>query len=163
MEQGRFGTHQNLQGLIENWSLRIGHWPLNSASATAQWPSSWRFQSASPIMSDLLTPASRRRFPVAGSGKSLPRGPQNVKEQARERRTRATLPQFYGNATFIFSEFTAEHAGQRIIHGRIPFFSPSSLATQWLGGGAESLELALFCHQHNCFRCDLVRFGAIWC
>ena len=54
---------------------------------------------------------SRRRFPVAGSGKSLGRGPQNVKEQARERRTRATLPQFYGNATFIFSEFTAEHAG----------------------------------------------------
>jgi hypothetical protein len=27
-------------------------------------------------------PASRRRFPVAGSGKSLPRGPQHVKEQA---------------------------------------------------------------------------------
>jgi hypothetical protein len=47
-------------------------------------------------------PASRCRFPVAGSGKSLPRGPQNVKEQARERRTVSILPRFGGNATFIF-------------------------------------------------------------
>ena len=45
-------------------------------------------------------PTSRRRFPVAGSGKSLP-PLQNVKEQARERRTEATLPLFGGTATFI--------------------------------------------------------------
>jgi hypothetical protein len=48
-------------------------------------------------------PASRRRFPVAGSGKSLPRGPQNVKEQAPERRTVSILPHFSGTATFIFT------------------------------------------------------------
>ena len=48
-------------------------------------------------------PASRRRFPVAGSGESLPRGPQNVKEQARERRTRTILPHVRGTATFIFT------------------------------------------------------------
>jgi hypothetical protein len=53
LEQGRFGTHQNLQALIENWSLRIGHWQLSSASPTAQWPSRWRFQSAGSIMFEL--------------------------------------------------------------------------------------------------------------
>jgi hypothetical protein len=59
LEQGRFGRHQNLQGLIENWSLKIGRWPLNSASPAAQfpflsfqWPSRWRFQSASPTLFD---------------------------------------------------------------------------------------------------------------
>jgi hypothetical protein len=48
-------------------------------------------------------PTSRRRFPVAGSGKSLPRGPQNVKERAHERHTGFILPQFRGTATFILT------------------------------------------------------------
>jgi len=38
LEQGRLGTQQNWQALIENWSLKIGHWPSNSAFPAAQWP-----------------------------------------------------------------------------------------------------------------------------
>jgi hypothetical protein len=26
------GAHQSLQAFIENWSLKIGHWPLDCAS-----------------------------------------------------------------------------------------------------------------------------------
>jgi hypothetical protein len=125
MEQGRFGTHENLPALIENWSLKIGHWPLNSAFPAAQWPfinfqwpSRWRFRWRQDVgggaqMAILRRIAQercgpRRQHPAAVSrsqapGKSLPRGLQNVKEQARERHTRCTLPLFRGNATFIFT------------------------------------------------------------
>jgi len=41
-----------------------------------------------------IIPASPAPFPL-----------QNVKEQARERRTRAILPRFDGNTTFIFHLF----------------------------------------------------------
>jgi hypothetical protein len=169
LEQGRFGRHQNLQALIENWSLRNGHWQLNTATPTAQWPSRWRFQSAGSIMFDLRLqhPAAvKRQLAIAcdylrlyryrpglnqpqfwvfstalaaaflaggwlreiharskrpchkGAGLSRhsfsdggslaeagqhsffsPFALQNVKEQARERPTRATLPCFNGNAT----------------------------------------------------------------
>jgi hypothetical protein len=84
--------------VIENWSLAIEIRLPNRSMA---------FKNALPErhldMFNLPPPASRCRFPAAGSGKSLPRSPQNVKEQARERHTRATLPRFDGTATFIFT------------------------------------------------------------
>jgi hypothetical protein len=64
---------------------------------------------------DALTPlpSDGRGWPrgrvrvIAGRGRpSL----QNVKEQARERRTESTLPRFYGNANNILHECTADHA-----------------------------------------------------
>jgi hypothetical protein len=69
LEQGRFGAQQNLQALIENWPLKIGHWPLNSVFPVAQWPfrnfpwpSRWRWQSAGSIKFD-----PRRQHPAADS------------------------------------------------------------------------------------------------
>ena len=77
---------RNLQALIENWSSKIGHWQLNSASSTAQWPfigsqlpSRSRFQSAPSIVFDprlvirscfCAVPWSFRRpaLPVAEAG-----------------------------------------------------------------------------------------------
>jgi hypothetical protein len=38
LEQGRFGTLRNLPALIENWSLKIGHWQLNPSARAAQLP-----------------------------------------------------------------------------------------------------------------------------
>jgi hypothetical protein len=95
-----------LQALIENWSLNIGHWQLNSAFPTTQGP----FEAHRAIWPRIARARWRPRlqhpaadFPVAGSGESLPPGLQNVKEQARERRTGCILPPFNGTATFIFT------------------------------------------------------------
>jgi hypothetical protein len=70
LEQGRFGTHQNLQALIENRSLKIGHWQLKSASPTAQWPSRMRFRSATSMVSD-----PRFEHPAAVSRSQAPGNP----------------------------------------------------------------------------------------
>jgi hypothetical protein len=77
LEQGCLGTHQNLQALIENWSLKIGHWPLNSSFPAPQWPfidfqwpSRWRYQSATSIPFD-----PRLEHPAAASRSQAPGNP----------------------------------------------------------------------------------------
>jgi hypothetical protein len=98
LEQGRFGTQQNLQALIEKWSLKIGHWPLNSASPTApgrfinfQWPSRWRLQSAGPVMFD-----PGLEHPAAESRPQAPGNPsREVREMSKNRRVSAAQITYY--------------------------------------------------------------------
>jgi hypothetical protein len=109
LEQGRFGTPQNLQRLIENWSLKIGHWQLNSASPTAQWPSSWRFRSASSIMFDLCL-----ERPAAVCRPQAPGNPfREVREMSKNRRLSAAQVAYYhslvGLRHLFFHKFTADH------------------------------------------------------
>jgi hypothetical protein len=85
LEQGRFGTQQKLQALIGNWSLRIGHWQLNSASPTAQWPSRWRIQSAGSILFD-----PHLEHPAADSRPQAPGNPfREVCKMSKNRRVSA--------------------------------------------------------------------------
>jgi hypothetical protein len=98
LEQDRFGTQQNLQALIENWSLKIGHWPLNCAFPAAQWPfrnfpwpSSWRLQSAGSIMFD-----PRRQHPAAESRSQALGNPfREAVNMSKNRRTSATQAAYY--------------------------------------------------------------------
>jgi hypothetical protein len=85
LEQGRLGTRQKLQALIGNWSLQIGHWQWNSACPTAPWPSSRRFQSASPILFGL-----RLEHPAAASRSQAPGNRfREVREFSKNRRVSA--------------------------------------------------------------------------
>jgi hypothetical protein len=85
LEQGRFGTHQKLAALIENWSLQIGHWQWNSASLTASWPSRLRFPSAGSIMVD-----PRRQPPAAVSRSQAPGNPfRKAPKMSKNRRLSA--------------------------------------------------------------------------
>jgi len=85
MEQGRFGTQQKLQAVIENWSLKIGHWQLKSASPTAQWPSRMRFQSATSTC--LIC---HLQHPAAASRPQAPGNPfREVRKMSKNRRVSA--------------------------------------------------------------------------
>jgi hypothetical protein len=116
LEQGRFGRQQNLQALIENWSLKIGHWQLNSAFPAAQWPfrnfqwpSRWRFQSAGSIMFD-----PRLEYPAAVSRSQAPGNPfREVRKMSKNRRVSAAQVPYYhsvvGLQDLFFHKFTADH------------------------------------------------------
>jgi hypothetical protein len=91
LEQGRFGTHRKPQALIENWSLKIGHWQLKSASPTGQWPSRMRFQSATSSVFDL-----RVEHPAAASRSQAPGNPfREGRKMSKNRRVSAAQGPYY--------------------------------------------------------------------
>jgi hypothetical protein len=105
LEQGRFGTQQNLQALIEDWSLEIGHWPLNSAFPAAPWPfinfqwsSRWRLQSAGSIMFD-----PRRQPPAAVSRSQAPGNP--FREDCNLSKNKSLTPLLYHDSVVLQNIF----------------------------------------------------------
>jgi len=94
LEEGRFGTHQNLQALIENWSLKIGHWQLNSAFQTTQGPFEARRAILLRIARERWRP--RRQHPAAASRSQAPGNPfREVCNMSKNRRVSAAQVPYY--------------------------------------------------------------------
>ena len=132
MEQGRFGTHENLQALIENWSLKIGHWPLNSAVPAAQWPfmnfqrpSGMRLPSAGSIMFD-----PRLQPPAAVSRSQAPGNP--FREACNLSKNKCLTVGLYHDSVVVQNIFAFFLKGRRlarkVLHERVETSSPRSTA-----------------------------------